>query len=338
MRNYSSIASEKTLADPLTSSGTTVNVSDVNGFPAAPFTLVLEPDTVKEEIVTVTSVDGTQLTLSRGEEGTLAVAHDEGSVARHMITARDLQYVQDHMLSEENVHGISDTASLVYLNSAQTLSNKELTNPKVNEDVAVTATSTELNILDGAVITTTELNYLDGVTSAVQTQIAAVIASLSSAVPTGTVSMFAGSSAPTGYLICDGAAVSRTTYAALFTALGGASSPWGLPDSSTFNLPDLRGRAPIGVGTGTGLTTRSLAAKVGTETHTLTTAEIPAHSHNIAMIWGTGHVADNVTSGSAYSPLGNNPQMNGVTGTDGGTGGAHPNMQPSLAVNFIIKH
>lgn len=68
-------------------------------------------------------------------------------------------------------------------------------------------------------------------------------------VPTATLAMFAGSAAPSGWLLCDGSAVSRTTYAALFTALGGASSPWGLGDgSSTFNLPDFREAAPVGLG------------------------------------------------------------------------------------------
>jgi microcystin-dependent protein len=335
MRNYSSIASEKTLADPLTSSGSTVQVSDINGFPAVPFTLVLEPDTIKEEIVTVTAIDGTQLTLSRGEEGTTAVAHDEGSVARHMITARDLQYVQDHMESTESVHGISDTSFLVYENSSQTLTNKQLTNPKVNENVAVTATATELNLLDGAIVTTTELNYVSGVTSAIQTQIANVIASLASAVPTGTVSMFAGTEAPTGYLFCNGAAVSRTTYSALFAKIG---TNYGAGDNSTtFNLPDLRGRAPIGAGTGrnvadsANLTTRSLGAKVSDDEQvTLTIAQMPKHKHILQ--FGTGVV----TSGS-YVPITANSFSNEY-GTEAGGDQPHNNMQPSTVVNFIIKH
>lgn len=71
-----------------------------------------------------------------------------------------------------------------------------------------------------------------------------------SAVPTGSMQMFAGASAPTGYLICDGAAVSRTTYANLFAVLGTA---WGEGDgSTTFHLPDMRGRVPRGVDSGAG--------------------------------------------------------------------------------------
>lgn len=71
--------------------------------------------------------------------------------------------------------------------------------------------------------------------------------SSSLAVPSGSVIMYAGSSAPTGYLICDGSAVSRTTYATLFTAI---STTWGVGDNSTtFNIPDMRGIFPKGAGT-----------------------------------------------------------------------------------------
>jgi hypothetical protein len=69
-----------------------------------------------------------------------------------------------------------NTGTTVDLNTTQTLTNKTLTSPKINEDVAVTSTATELNILDGATLSTTELNYVDGVTSAIQTQLDAKIA------------------------------------------------------------------------------------------------------------------------------------------------------------------
>lgn len=67
-------------------------------------------------------------------------------------------------------------------------------------------------------------------------------------VPTGAVFSFAGSAAPTGYLMCDGSAVSRTVYASLFELL---STTYGVGDgSTTFNLPDLRGRVPVGLSSG----------------------------------------------------------------------------------------
>ena len=73
---------------------------------------------------------------------------------------------------------------------------------------------------------------------------------------TGIIIAYGGSAAPAGFLLCDGSAVSRTTYADLFAALG---TTWGAGDgSTTFNLPDLRGRSALGAGTGSGLTPRSL--------------------------------------------------------------------------------
>src|SRR6185436_2450639 len=100
---------------------------------------------------------------------------------------------------------------------------------------------------------------------------------------------------PAGWLLCDGRAVSRTAYPALFGAL---STVWGVGDgSTTFNLPDLRGRAPIGAGTGTGLSARALGASVGAETHTLTTAQMPAHNHG-GVTGGMNALATNAVYGA----------------------------------------
>jgi microcystin-dependent protein len=110
-----------------------------------------------------------------------------------------------------------------------------------------------------------------------------------SSVPTGTVMSFAGSSAPTGWLLCDGSAINRTTYANLFTAIG---STYGSGNgSTTFNLPDLRGRTIFGVdnmgGTSANrLTTtggvsanNTLGATCGAQSITLTTPNLPTHNH-----------------------------------------------------------
>lgn len=100
------------------------------------------------------------------------------------------------------------------------------------------------------------------------------------AVPTGTIMYSLTQNMGNGWLLCDGREVSRTTYAALFAEIG---TRYGDGDASTtFNLPDIRGRSPIGAGTGSGLTFRDInSATVGEENHTLTVAELPSHSHTL---------------------------------------------------------
>jgi microcystin-dependent protein len=152
-------------------------------------------------------------------------------------------------------------------------------------------------------------------------------------VPIGGVILWTTGTAPTNYQLCDGTAISRSTYATLFALVG---TTWGVGDGlTTFNVPDLRGRTPIGAGTGSGLTARTLAGTVGNETHTLSTSEIPSHSH-------TKHVAFG-DAGTAFSDTNVWANVNGITsfatgytGAEGG-GGSHNNMQPSLVVNFAIR-
>jgi microcystin-dependent protein len=93
----------------------------------------------------------------------------------------------------------------------------------------------------------------------------------------GEIKMFGGSGAPTGWLMCDGSQVSRTAYPRLWTAIG---TNFGAGDgSTTFNLPDMRGRMPMGLGTGVGLTNRVIGTKAGAEQHTHT-GNIPSHTHS----------------------------------------------------------
>jgi microcystin-dependent protein len=152
---------------------------------------------------------------------------------------------------------------------------------------------------------------------------------LSAGVPTGSVNAFAGAAAPAGWLICNGAAVSRTTYVALFSVL---ASTYGAGDgSTTFNLPDMRGRAPIGAGTGSGLSARTLAAKMGEENHVLSVAELASHSHDLPLATGSGLVW------VLTSPGGSMSGSYGITSGNAGSGSGHNNMPPSIALNYIVK-
>src|SRR5690606_16895696 len=106
---------------------TSLVVSTVTGWPVStPFTVVLEPGTANEEIVTVDGVAGTTLTVTRGQDGSAAVAHAAGAVVRHMMTARDLREPQQHIDATSDVHGTGTGAAVVGTTTVQTLTNKTL--------------------------------------------------------------------------------------------------------------------------------------------------------------------------------------------------------------------
>ena len=150
--------------------------------------------------------------------------------------------------------------------------------------------------------------------------------------PTGTVLAYGAMTAPAGYLACDGAAVSRTTYSALFGVIG---TVFGAGDgSTTFNVPDLLGRVVVGAGVGTGLTPRAPGDKGGEETHLLTVSELPSHSHGPPA--GHGDFAEAAGPGTLAGGTIQPYRSMGTTGDTGG-GGGHQNMPPYIAVRYIIK-
>ena len=169
-------------------------------------------------------------------------------------------------------------------------------------------------------------------------------------IPSGIIMPFAGTTPPTGYLFCYGQDISRTTFASLFAAIG---TTYGSGDgSATFALPDLRGRVIGGKDDmgGTGANRLNVSAGVidgdglgnsgGSETVTLTTSQMPAHTHtgNVALRtnWERGSSSQSpVGTGSArYDGGGSNPDFT-TASTGGGT--AHSNVQPTIILNYIIK-
>lgn len=139
---------------------------------------------------------------------------------------------------------------------------------------------------------------------------------MSPIIPAGIIEMYAGSSAPDGWLLCDGSIVSRITYANLFKIIGVA---YGSGNSNTtFALPDMRGRIPLGVGTGTGLTSRSLASTTGLETVTLIEANLPSHTHTATV--GTESSTHTHSGTSANQSVDHQHAWNHYIGTSGSYG------------------
>ena len=162
----------------------------------------------------------------------------------------------------------------------------------------------------------------------------------------GMVMPYAGSSAPSGWLLAYGQDVSRTTYSALFSAIG---TTYGSGDgSTTFTLPDLRGRVVAGQDdmgstsanrltnqTG-GLDGDTLGATGGSETHTLTEAQLPAHSHSLGENSRAQLGNDN---GVGYTGKWSSGAHSNITYStqDTGSDAAHNNVQPTIILNYIIK-
>ena len=200
--------------------------------------------------------------------------------------------------------------------------------------------------------------------------------------PAGVVITYAGSTAPEGWLLCDGSAVSRDTYATLFAVIG---TTYGVGDgSTTFNVPNLQGRVVIGVSG-----THALASTGGATTVTLETANLPAHTHSVPKHGHANTIAAttpkfthsitqpsfkyNKPNTSSNKPRAGSPSATAYKSTNTGTasratncaitahgaaactktgaitdcaafnmdniggGGSHSNMQPYLAVAYIIS-
>lgn len=134
-RYYSSTAKQASLSSSISSVATTITLDLVTGFPTSyPYSLVIDPDTNKEEIVKVTaSGGGTSLTVVRGDDNTTNVTHSAGATVRHVVSAQDFTDFSAHLGSTASptttgVHGVSGT--IVGTTDTQTLSAKTLTAPK----------------------------------------------------------------------------------------------------------------------------------------------------------------------------------------------------------------
>lgn len=165
----------------------------------------------------------------------------------------------------------------------------------------------------------------------------------------GQIILFAGSFAPTGWALCNGQTLSIQQYQALFSLLG---TTYGGNGTTTFNLPDLRGRVAVSAGQGVGLSFYALGEQIGAENVTLQSNQMPQHNHTVkaqavavSVVPPTGAylgqqpaVGKNTPPGFVPGSAGPSTAVTMAQDMIGGAGGSQPhsNIQPTLALNYII--
>jgi microcystin-dependent protein len=331
-----------TLASPFAIGAGTFTIADdgsATTWPTGadhPFWVTIDAGTAQEERVLCSGRSVRVVTVAsggRGQDGTSESNHSAGATVWPSWSATDADESNEHINLTTGVHGYTATAAEINILDGATLS------------------TAELNILDGVTATTAELNYTDGVTSPIQTQ-------LNTNTPVGTIVMYGGTTAPTGWLLCNGQAT--TGYTNLAAVVGSF-------------VPDLMGRVPMGYGDSADNTDvpsayGTIGAKFGKEAVVLTEAQLASHNHtqnqHAHAVYDPSHThAQKVTApnpggiGIRTDYTGDDtdaqqyPQgistdssftgisVNGETATNNPAGGgqAHENRQPSTVVNFIIK-
>jgi microcystin-dependent protein len=198
-----------------------------------------------------------------------------------------------HIGGISDVHGVGAGNLVVGTGTSQTLTNKTLTSP------IITTPTINAGVSGTVSISSTELGYLDGVTSSIQTQI-------NTNTPTGMISIHAGSSAPTGWLLCDGTSYSTTTYANLFSTVGYTFGGSG----ENFSVPNLKGKVVVGTdGAQTQFDTRGETGGSMTHQHSASNSgdTTPTTSNASAGNTTGGASAGNTTGGaSAGNTTGSN--------------------------------
>jgi len=287
-RTYSRNAFEATITGGMTAGATTVTLSSTTGL-TAPGYLVIDPDVpAKREWIKFTTINASALEgITRNLAGSVGdVTHSSDAVVRAVFTHQMLDdlfldIVQNdddivaHLADNSDPHSAAGYLQIGDINGLFL----QLTGGTLTGDLTLDGAPT--NALHAATKA-----YVDGL--------------LTSATPTGVISAYGAASPPGGYLLCNGDAVDRTTYATLFATIG---VTYGVGNgTTTFNVPDLRGRFPLGkTGSGTGVTLGGTGGELDPEVNLAHTHSVGTHAHDI----GHGH-SDTIdyASGGSHSHTG----------------------------------
>ena len=326
---------------------------------------IVFPDTDTAATTIPSSVTRANKFLGFGSSGEVAVlsstgtspgAIDTGNLVDSAVTSAKL--AANSVTSAKIVDGTIATADIAddAVNQAK-IADDAVGTAQIADDAVGSA-----QIADDAVGQAAIANNAVGTNQIADSAVTAAKLSSDAAFTSGMLMPFAGSAAPSGWLLAYGQAVSRSTYSSLFTAIG---TTYGAGDgSSTFNLPDLRGRVVAGQDdmggvsadnltnvAGDGLNGDTLGATGGAESHVITTTQMPSHSHTLngglkTASSGGNSSASGLVIQSFTQDQGNDPAGTVTTGNtnfdnfsiaSNGSGAAHNNVQPTIILNYIIK-
>lgn len=364
---------QTTLAGSITNVATTANLAPGSGalFPAPgvgqyfKLTFIDQSTGLLREIVHVTAVVADAITMVRAQEGTTALAWSAGDIAANFVTAgTQSAFRQAAVPIDLSTTDVANTLPLSRMPASNTVGGIPVFTPIAGSPNGALAGHANVNgTSDMAYDTSNKILYVctsSGPASGAGQAVWSTTAL--GGVPTGAYADFAGTVAPFGYLACDGSAVNRLTFSALFAVIG---TLYGAGDgSTTFNLPNFSRRVAVGSGgTASGVLGNTVSSLGGAETHTLTSGEVPAGTYNVndPQHHHVGGIPDSA-GGSYYGMVaphnatsspsdrdaltaglasGNSYQTSnestGIGITDNNGGGAHTIMQPSIVVLKIIK-
>lgn len=323
--------------------GTSLTTAKMGDF----IVITVNPGAANEEKISASavSVSGTTATwtiINRGLSFTENVAvtanKKQHAIGETVIISNDDHYLSSQYPAKDENAVITGTWTfnsfpITPNNSTSTETNAGIVEIATQTEIASSTQNSDISrLVIPASAATSTYNSATAALRVVVTQNDGTIDSdfLIEGVPVGSITAYASTTAPTGWLLANGTAVSRTTYSRLFSIIG---TSYGVGDgSTTFNLPHLGGRNIV-MASSTVASVDTVGETGGEFTHTLTVAEIPAHTHDVTGIAkATG--GSNIIDGSGTVE----PNATVTSGNGTGGGGAHNVLDPYIVLNYIIKY